>query len=159
MAAMLARSRWLAQITSETPAASKTSVGVSKYMVGTITTGQVWPHSRMKARISSGACSLLCTRIASAPARWYASARFSASARPQPAMKASIRATTQKSGSDWVSFAAMILPANSCTSASGCASPRMKEFVFGKSLSSMHIAATPRLSSLRTRRLALLKFP
>ena len=38
------------------------------FAVGTMTTGQRFPHSRMNARISSGTLSALCMRIASAPA-------------------------------------------------------------------------------------------
>ncbi len=74
-------------------------------------------------------------------------------------MKASTRAMMQKSSSPWASLPALILPANSSMSASGCAVPRIKLLVFGKSLSSMQTAATPRCSSLRTRRLMLLKLP
>jgi hypothetical protein len=45
-------------------------------LVGTITTGERSPHSFLNARISSGLEILLWIRIASAPARRYASARL-----------------------------------------------------------------------------------
>ena len=56
-------------------------------------------------------------------------------------------------------FPALILPQNSCMSARGWASPFIKLFVFGKSLSSIHTAAMLRCSSLRTNRCMLLKLP
>src|SRR5438045_8048960 len=71
-----------------------------------------------------------------------------ASARPQPAISASTRATTTKSGSPWLSLPALILPQNSSTSARGWRSERRNEFVLGKSLSSIVTPAAPHLLEL-----------
>ena len=109
--------------------------------------------------VGLAAAELRVNKPAPAPACRYASARARATPRPQPAMNASVRATTQKSSSCCVSLAALIFPLNSWISARGCRSLLMKEFVFGKSLSSMHTPAIPRCSSFLTRRLTLLKFP
>ena len=68
-------------------------------MVGTITIGQRRSHDAMKPVISAASLRLECTRIASAPAAWYASARRSASSIEWPEISASVRATMEKAGS------------------------------------------------------------
>ena len=112
----------------------------------------------MKPAISAMSRRLECTRIASAPAAWYASARCSASSIGCPEISASVRATMQKLSSVCASLPARMRPQNSSVSASFWRSPR-NEFVFGNSLSSRHTPAIPRSPSFLTRRRTLLKLP
>ena len=76
----------------------------------------------------------------------------------QPEISASVRATTTKSASVWLSLAACSRPQNSFTSASAWFSPT-KLLALGKSLSSRQTPATPRSPSLRTKRRTVLKLP
>src|SRR5712692_4384732 len=112
------RSTWLAQITILTPAPSSSSKVTDGYSVGTTTTGVGRSQRRMNSRISAAVLDLECMRIMSAPASAEARPRRSASFMPQPAMSASTRAMSRKSGSCRVATAARILPANSSSDSS-----------------------------------------
>ncbi len=68
MALTALRMTWLAQIARVNPASSKTSVGVEKYLVGTMTTGLFSPQCYLNSRTWLALAILLWMRIASAPA-------------------------------------------------------------------------------------------
>ena len=68
MAESEARSRWLAQITVDTPACRNRSVGVAWYMVGTITTGTRPAKRSQNSNTSRAWAFLLWISTASAPA-------------------------------------------------------------------------------------------
>jgi hypothetical protein len=112
---MAARSGWLAKIAIRKPAAASSSGPTSGYVVGTATsgTGDVQPAAKRRSSPKSG--SFECTRTASAPASAYARARCIASSCPSPAISASVRAMTTKSGERRAEQAASILRA--CSSA------------------------------------------
>ncbi len=64
---------------------------------------------------------------------------------PQPAIRASIRAMTMRSGERWAALAARSLPQNSATGASSWR-PGRKLLTLGKRLSSMETPAIPAAS-------------
>ena len=157
MALTLARKLWFAQITIFTPQSINCSVGVFQYFVGTKTTGCFLSHFLMKLSISWLSDSLLCIKMASAPASLYFSALRSASSSPQPAMKASTLDTITKSG--FWSLHALIFNANSSGSAKICFPSLKSEFYFGNILSSKQTPPTPIWSNFLTSLLALFQSP